>query len=315
MRTIELFAGGGGMALGLEQAGLDTVALVEKDKQACCTLRLNRPNWNVIEQDITKVSFGSGEAELITGGFPCQPFSYAGKKLGFSDTRGTLFHDFARIIKEVQPRAFIAENVRGLLTHDSGNTLATIVNTLSLLGYVVRYKLLNAADYGVAQRRERLIIVGTAVDFVWPPTQERITVRQALADVPASEGASYSARDEAIFKLVPAGGNWRDLPRDILSGYAPYLLGKYGGGSTQTAKRLDWNSQSPTLLTTPHQKTTARCHPSETRPLTVREYARLQGFPDSWQFTGSISAKYRQIGNAVPVSLAKALAEALCYQM
>lgn len=314
MKVIELFSGAGGMALGLSLAGLNTVALVEKDKQAAATLRHNKPDWNVIESDITKVHFEQGEADLVAGGFPCQSFSYAGKKLGFSDVRGTLFYEFARIVNEVQPSLFIAENVRGLLTHDGGRTIATMVAIMRDFGYVVEHKLLNAADFGVAQNRERLIIIGVRdqTKFHWPEKQPRITIRQALADVPASSGARYSERDRAVFDLVPEGGNWRDLPREVLAKFAPFLMGKHGGGSTQTAKRLSWDGQSPTLLTQPHQKTTTRIHPSETRPLTVREYARLQGFPDSWEFVGSLASQYRQVGNAVPVTLAKALGESIC---
>lgn len=314
MKVIELFSGAGGLALGLEQAGLETVALVEQDKWACATLRSNRPGWNVIESPVEEVQFTRGQADVVAGGFPCQAFSYAGKKLGLQDTRGTLFYEFARVVDEVQPKLFIAENVKGFLTHDGGKTLATAVELLSELGYIVEYKLLNAADYGVPQLRERLILVGTRGDkkFAWPAVQlPRPVLRDVLLDCPESAGQSYSARDKQVFDLVPEGGNWRNLPREVLANYVPYLLGKHGGGSTQTAKRLSLDDQSPTILTSPHQKTTARCHPTETRPLTVRESARIQGFPDDWSFQGGIAAQYKQIGNAVPVTLAKALGQAI----
>ena len=162
--AIELFAGAGGLALGLEQAGIKTLEYVELDKACCETLKLNRPQWNVLCEDIHNVDFTSfrGRVDIVTGGFPCQAFSYAGKKLGFEDTRGTLFHEFARCVKEVQPAMFWAENVRGLASHDQGRTLETILSVFEGLGYTVgdRKKILNACYYGVGQKRERIVIIG-----------------------------------------------------------------------------------------------------------------------------------------------------------
>ncbi|MDD2498126.1 MAG: DNA (cytosine-5-)-methyltransferase [Desulfitobacteriaceae bacterium] len=306
--AIELFAGAGGLALGLEQAGLHHLALVELDKNCCNTLRKNRPNWNVIEKDIAEVNFSmyKGKVDVVTGGFPCQAFSYAGKKLGVEDTRGTLFYEFARCLKETKPLVFLAENVRGLISHDRGRTLDTILNVFSALGYDVKYKLVNAVNYGVPQKRERVIIVGTlpGVEFEYPePEKEIKALKDALLNVPHSEGQQYSPNKKEVLDLVPPGGCWRDLPPEVAKSY----MGKSyytGGGRTGMARRISWDEPCLTLTCSPSQKQTDRCHPDETRPFTVREYARIQTFTDDWQFEGGIGDKYKQIGNAVPVELA-----------
>ena len=224
--AIELFAGGGGLALGLEQAGIDTILHVDNDKYCCDTLSKNRPNWNVICSDVSKVDFKpyKGKINIVTGGFPCQAFSYAGKKLGFEDTRGTLFYEFARCVKETEPVIFVAENVRGLISHDNGRTLKTIIDIFENLGYNIQTKLLNAVNYNVPQKRERIVIVGTQkgtnLKFEYPKESKKIkTLRDALKNVPKSEGQSYSAAKKAVLKLVPPGGCWRDLPLNIQKSY------------------------------------------------------------------------------------------------
>ncbi|HEU4964381.1 MAG TPA: DNA (cytosine-5-)-methyltransferase [Bacilli bacterium] len=313
IKTLELFAGAGGLALGLELSGLETEAVVEVDKAACETLKLNRPSWRVIHEDVRNVDFTQYKVDVVTGGFPCQAFSYAGKKLGFDDVRGTLFFEFARAIKEIRPKLFIGENVRGLINHDNGRTLQTIIDILSDLGYNVRYKLLNAVNYGVPQKRERIIIVGTLpeYEFNYPEPEERVVnLRHALYKVPISEGMQYSANRRRILEMVPPGGCWRDLPEDVQRDF----MGKSyfsGGGRTGMARRLSWDEPSLTLTTSPSQKQTERCHPEEVRPFTVREYARIQTFPDTWEFYGTVSDKYRQIGNAVPVRLAYKLGRSI----
>lgn len=326
-RSIELFAGGGGLALGLEKAGFQEVLLNEWDRDACETLRLNRANWNVMEGDVANVDFTPyrGQIDLLSGGFPCQAFSYAGKKLGFGDTRGTLFHQFARAVAETQPRVFLGENVRGLLAHDGGKTLATIVEVLSNLGYdIIPPRVLKAVFYMVPQKRERLFLVGIRRDlnmagsWSWPQPYKRImTMRDALkkgvlypCDCPASAGQQYPPKKKRVMELVPPGGYWRDLPDDIQREYmkASYSL---PGGKTGIARRLSWDEPSLTLTCSPAQKQTERCHPEETRPLSVREYARVQTFPDEWNFAGTLTSQYKQIGNAVPVNLAFAMGRAL----
>ena len=310
---IELFAGAGGLALGLEEAGFDGLAFVEFNRAACETLRTNRPKWNVIEGDVHNVDFSAykGQVDLVSGGAPCQAFSYAGKKLGFGDTRGTLFAEFARCVEETQPKMFIFENVRGLLSHDKGRTFATIKHVFESLRYSVQYQVLNAAYYGVAQKRERLIVIGVRQDltdtivFDYPkPDKTWMCLRDALQNVPDSPYQPYSERKRKVMELVPPGGCWVDLPDDIARDYmgASYYS---GGGRRGMARRISWDEPCLTLTTSPSQKQTERCHPAETRPFTIREYARIQSFPDAWSFKGTISEQYKQIGNAVPVELAR----------
>ncbi|MBU1132033.1 DNA (cytosine-5-)-methyltransferase [Patescibacteria group bacterium] len=305
--AIELFAGAGGTALGMENAGIQHVLLNEFNKQACETLKINRPAWNVIEDDVKNLKFHNGQADIVQGGFPCQAFSYAGNKMGFEDIRGTLFFEFARCVKEVRPKIAIGENVKGLLNHENGNTLKTMIGVLEELGYRVKYKVLRSQYLDVPQKRERLIIIGVRKDLDIPITFPKekdyiVNLKDALHQCPKSEGQKYPESKYKILKLIPPGGYWRDLPAKLQKEYmgASFYM---GGGKTGMARRLSWEEPSLTLTCSPAQKQTERCHPEETRPLTVREYARIQTFPDIWKFAGSISQQYRQIGNAVPVNL------------
>lgn len=306
-KVIELFAGCGGTALGFEHAGFEHVLLNENDKNAVATLRENRPDWNVILDDIANVDFKGLEADVVEGGFPCQAFSYAGKKMGFEDARGTLFYEFARCVKEVKPKIAMGENVRGLLMHEGGKTLKSMVQVLEDIGYKVAYKVVRAQYLDVPQKRERLIILAIRNDlnipFIFPKERDyTVSLREALANCPQSEGQAYPEKKKKIMELIPQGGYWRDLPEDMQKDYmgASYYL---GGGKTGMARRLSWDEPSLTLTCAPAQKQTERCHPDETRPLTVREYARIQTFPDDWKFIGSTASQYKQIGNAVPVNL------------
>ena len=316
-KVLELFAGAGGLAVGMEHAGLKCVALNEIDKWACQTLRKNRPTWNVLEGDIKDLNFTQyhNEVDVVTGGFPCQAFSYAGKKLGLDDARGTLFYEFARVVQEVNPAICIGENVRGLLSHEQGKTLQGMISILDEIGYnVVPVQVLKAIKYRVPQKRERIILVGVRKDihmeYEYPKAHTKIyNLQDALKkgelfdrDVPKSPGAKYPAYKKEVLDLVPPRGYWRDLPLDIQKEY----MGKsfyLGGGKTGMARRIGWDEPSLTLTCSPAQKQTERCHPDETRPFTVREYARIQTFPDEWKFEGSAVQQYKQIGNAVPVNL------------
>lgn len=322
--TIELFAGGGGMALGWEAAGLTNVLLNDFDKYCCETLRTNRPHWNVVEGDVSIIDYSEFEnqVDVVTGGFPCQAFSYAGKKLGFEDTRGTLFYEFARAVSKTKPKICVAENVRGLLNHNNGQTIEVMRRVLTDIGYnVLEPRLLKALNYRVPQKRERLFLIAIRRDldesiFSFPyPYHKTYALKDALksselfdCDVPKDNGQKYPKRKEEILSMVPQGGYWRDLPIDIQKEYMQksfYL----GGGKTGMARRMSWEEPSLTLTCSPAQKQTERCHPEETRPFTVREYARIQTFPDNWKFAGSMSQQYKQIGNAVPVNLAYAVGE------
>ncbi|MDP2087923.1 MAG: DNA (cytosine-5-)-methyltransferase [Flavobacteriaceae bacterium] len=318
-KVLELFAGAGGLAVGMEKAGLKCVALNEIDKWACQTLKKNRANWNVLEGDIKSFSFSEykDKVDIVTGGFPCQAFSYAGKKLGLTDARGTLFYEFARVVKEVNPPICIGENVRGLLSHENGKTIKGMISILDEIGYnVVPVQVLKAINFNVPQKRERLILVGIRKDidlkYEYPKPYKKVyNLKDALkkgdlynCDVPKSEGSKYPKSKIAVLDLVPQKGYWRDLPLEIqkeFMGGSFYL----GGGKTGIARRIGWDEPCLTLTCSPAQKQTERCHPEENRPFTVREYARIQTFPDDWKFEGSIAQQYKQIGNAVPVNLGK----------
>lgn len=325
--SIELFAGGGGLALGMEKAGFHHILLNEINKDACNTLRKNRPLWNVIEEDIHNLSFSEyeGKVDFLSGGFPCQAFSYAGNKGGFEDARGTLFFEMARAINEIKPKVFMGENVKGLFSHDNGKTLKTIKNIITELGYtLIEPEVLKAIQYQVPQKRERLILIAirndiaNKVKFSFPSPYKRVvTLRDALykgllydCDVPKSEGQQYPQKKKEVMDLVPMGGNWKDLPENIQKEYMKGSL-ELDGGKTGMARRLSLDEPSLTLTCAPAMKQTERCHPLETRPLTVREYARIQTFPDDWEFCGNITEKYKQIGNAVPVNLAYAIGRSL----
>lgn len=317
---IELFAGGGGMALGLEQAGFEHLGLIEIDKYACATLKKNRPAWNVICENIIEIAsrnleeefkIKKNELDLLSGGAPCQSFSYAGKKLGLEDTRGTLFYYYATFLKKLQPKMFLFENVKGLLTHDKGKTFKVIRDIFEEQGYKINFSVLNAVDYEVAQKRERLIVIGIRkdlidkIEFVFPEkSKKKLVLRDILINVPESKGAKYSKEKEEIFKLVPSGGYWRDIDPEIAKKYMKSCW-NMGGGRTGILRRLSLDEPCLTILTTPQMKQTERCHPTEVRPFNIRESARIQSFPDDWIFEGSLASQYRQIGNAVPCNLAK----------
>lgn len=317
--TIELFAGAGGLALGIEKAGFNTIGLIEYDKDASNTLRCNRPNWRVIHNDIANVScldllkyfdLQKGELDLLSGGAPCQSFSYAGKRLGLEDARGTLFYHYAKFLEQLQPKMFLFENVRGLLTHDKGRTYQTIINIFENTGYIIQKQILNAWDHGVAQKRERLITIGIRKDladkiaFEFPASRKyKPVLRDILLDCPKSEGTPYSEYKRKIFEMVPPGGYWRDISEDVAKEYMKSCW-YMGGGRTGILRRLSLDEPSLAVLTSPSQKQTDRCHPLEARPFTIRENARCQSFPDEWMFCGSISSQYKQVGNAVPVNLA-----------
>ena len=323
MTSLELFAGAGGLALGLEKAGFSTLALIEIDSDAAATLKLNRPSWNVICDDIANISgldlcehfaLVPGELDLLSGGAPCQAFSYAGKRLGFEDARGTLFYHYAIFLKKLRPKTFLFENVRGLLTHDKGRTYRTMLSVFAECGYDVQRRILNAWDYGCAQKRERLITIGIRKDLSekvkvnFPePHEYKPVLRDVLINVPASPCAKYSEHKRKIFELVPPGGYWRDIPEDIAKAYMKSCW-NMGGGRTGILRRMSLDEPSLAVLTAPTQKQTERCHPLEARPFSVRENARIQSFPDDWNFCGSVASQYRQVGNAVPVNLAMDIA-------
>lgn len=328
--SIELFAGAGGLALGVEKAGFNTLGLIEFNKDAADTLKKNRPNWNVINDDIANIScldlekyfsIKKGELDLLSGGAPCQAFSYAGKRLGLEDARGTLFYHYALFLEKLQPKMFLFENVRGLLTHDHGKTYSTMLDIFTKAGYTIDKQVLNAWNYGVPQKRERLITIGIRNDLVgkteyrFPKAHSyKPVLRDVLLDCPDGPGVPYGEKKRKIFELVPAGGYWRDIDPAIAKEYMKSCW-DMEGGRTGILRRMSLDEPSLTVLTSPSQKQTERCHPLEARPFTVRENARCQTFPDDWEFCGNVSAQYKQVGNAVPVNLAYDIAKEIVHSL
>jgi DNA (cytosine-5)-methyltransferase 1 len=344
-----------GLDLGLMQAGLDI--RISQDIDPWCAKTMDANSHPYILGDIRKLiqddpqcrfllepaDLLPGEVFAVVGGPPCQPFSTAGKRLSTNDPRGSLFMEFAHVIKTVRPRFFVMENVKGQLSSAikhrplkerskaplepeeiPGSVFVVIRNTFEELGYKIVYGILDASHYGVPQFRERLIILGSRdhEDIFLPvPTHFQIhqeesfrwrTLRQAIEDLEGNPGpcACFSVERMKYLRHVPMGGNWRNLPEHMVQ---DAMGGAYesGGGKVGFYRRLDYDQPAPTLVTSPVQKATMLCHPTQDRPLSVREYARIQQFPEEWIIEGNISDCYRQIGNAVPVGLGRAIGKAL----
>ena len=298
--SLEMCAGAGGQGLGLEMAGFDHEALIELEPAACATLRLNRPAWNVIEGDLRQFSGSPYKGvDLVAGGVPCPPFSKAGKQLGAEDERD-LFPEAIRLVDECRPQAVMLENVRGLLDAVFDDYRNKVEKQLKKLGYVPGWRLLNASDYGVSQLRPRVVFVGIrkelASGFSWP---------EPLQTEPPTVG-------ELLHDLMKANG-WRGAKRwrEHASTIAPTLVGgskKHGGpdlGPTR-AKRA-WATLGVDGMGL-WDEAPARDFVGMPR-LTPRMTARIQGFPDDWQFSGRKTAAYRQIGNAFPPPVAAAVAQ------
>lgn len=315
---IEVCAGGGGLSSGLIKAGFTPILLNDNNKDCCKTLKYNHPEANVVCESMDKIDYSPfiNKVDLLTGGVPCQSFSQAGLRKGLEDPRGDLMIKFIEILNLVRPKLFMIENVKGLLTHNEGKTIEKIINALNKNKlYNISYKCLDASKYDVPQKRERVFIVGVIKNitqsFNFP--KESLTkkvLKDVLYNVPQSNGANYNEHKIKLFKMIPQGGCWVNLPEDLQK---EYLGNSYnsGGGKRGILYRLSMEKPSLTLLCTPSQKQTERCHPLEERPLTIREYARVQSFDDSYEFIGSLNSQYKQIGNAVPVELAKHMGEEL----
>ncbi len=299
LTSLELCAGGGGQALGLEQAGFDHQGLVEIDPQCCETLRFNRPNWQVFEADLEAFDGTLYKGiDLLAGGLPCPPFSKAGKQLGKADERN-LFPAAIRLIDEIRPRAIMIENVRGLLDAIFDDYRNHVSGQIEKLGYATGWRLLNASDYGVPQLRPRVIFVGIRNDlshnFDWPAPHKYSppTVGESLYDLMASRGWQGATK-------------WRERAKMI----APTIVGgskKHGGPDLgPTRARKAWAALGVDGLVIANEPPD-REFVGMPR-LTVPMVARLQGFPDDWIFTGKKTPAYRQVGNAFPPPVARAVA-------
>jgi DNA (cytosine-5)-methyltransferase 1 len=315
---IEVCAGGGGLSSGLIKAGFTPILLNDNNNDCCKTLKKNHPTINVICDSMDNIDYSKyiGKVDLLTGGLPCQSFSHAGLRKGLEDSRGNLMFTFSNILNIISPKMFMIENVKGLLTHNNGETIKTIINIINQNDlYNITYKCVDASKYNVPQKRERVFIIGVLktihCNFEFPEESiNKKVLKDVLYDVPISNGTKYSQEKQNLFKMIPQGGCWVNLPENLQK---EYLGNSYysGGGKRGILYRLSMEKPSLTLLCTPSQKQTERCHPLEERPLTIREYARIQTFDDNYDFVGSIHSQYKQIGNAVPVELAKYMGEAL----
>lgn len=317
MSFIEVCAGCGGLSSGFINAGFKPLLLNDIDKTCCKTLSDNHKNVNINSESMLDLDLRSykNKVDALIGGVSCQSFSSIGKRKGLKDERGELIMEFRRLIDETNPKIFLIENVKGLLTHNNGKTLDKVLKNLPNNKYDIQYNVLNAVNYEVPQKRERIFIVGIRKDlnkkFEFPKEiNKKIVLKDVLKSCPKSKGYTYSDTKRKLMDKIPQGGCWVDLPTKIAKRYMGASFNS-GGGQRGVLKRLSMNEPSLTLTTSPSQKQTERCHPTETRPLTIREYARIQTFPDNYNFNGSIAAQYKQIGNAVPVKLAYHIAKAL----
>ena len=292
--------------------------LNDNNKDCCETLKRIHPNTNIICNSMDKIDYSIyiDKVDLLTGGVPCQSFSQAGLRKGLEDARGDLMLKFIDILNLVKPKLFMIENVKGLLTHNNGETIKKIIATINENNlYSITYKCLDASKYEVPQKRERVFIVGVlkslnrSFEFPKESINKKI-LKDVLINVPISNGLKYNQRKQELFKMIPQGGCWINLPENLQK---EYLGNSYnsGGGKRGILHRLSMEKPSLTLLCTPSQKQTERCHPLEDRPLTIREYARIQTFDDDYEFSGSVNSQYKQIGNAVPVELAKHMGKSL----
>ena len=343
--AISLFSGAMGLDLGIEKAGFSIRVCVEKDKWAASTIR-NNTQIPVICKDINEVStseilqaagLSRNDVTLVIGGPPCQAFSTAGKQRGFADFRGNVMLQYLRVVSDIQPEYFIMENVRGLqsaklncipeeyagytaIKDVRGSAFYFMASEFRKLGYSISYALLNAANYGVPEKRERIVVIGHKGRRVPMPspthsengdygTKKWNTLRSCIGDMEERTDLHYiELRKQSLpfLKLLKEGQNWRNLPKEA----AMQAMGKayfLPGGKTGFLRRLKFDEPSPTLVTSPTMPATLLCHPTKLRPLAVEEYARIQQFPDSWTFDGSIETIYKQIGNAVPVGLGLAI--------
>jgi DNA (cytosine-5)-methyltransferase 1 len=323
MNCVSLFSGCLGLDLGLEEAGIQTSVCVEKDSTCRKTIRLNRPNITIFE-DVFQVTgkqlikAAGGSVDIVVGGPPCQSFSTIGKRKFTKDIRGKALFEYIRLIKEIKPEYFVFENVRGILSAMKGKKLLIdwILNEFRTMGYNTVHGLLDSSNYGSPQKRQRVIVLGSRSGKISLPAfhapQKYVLgdVIRDLNEINPAECTNFSNLIKGFLDKIPAGGNWKNLPvpdQDRVMGKTD----RSSGGLTSYLRRLSYNLPCPTLLTTPTGRATTLCHPEFTRPLSVPEYRRIQGFPDTWKLEGTVREKYTQLGNAVPIQLAKAIGWAI----
>lgn len=353
IKALSFFSGAMGLDLGLEKAGIHVLLACEADKVCRRTIIANRPDiallgdiWKYTANEFRAAAGLANEDDIdvVVGGPPCQSFSTAGVRRGLEDFRGNTLLRYVDLILELRPRYAVIENVRGLLStpmphpshsecfkgqEKSGETksngaLTHIIRLLRSGGYGVSFNLYNAANFGVPQSRERVIILCSRDGSILPnlmPTHSQdgsfglpkwLTLRHALEGLDSKSGNHKEFPESRLrfYRMLKSGQYWKHLPVEL---HRAALGGSFGsgGGKTGTLRRLDWGKPSCTLVASPTMPITDICHPDEDRPLSIQEYMRIQMFPDDWKMFGSITDRYRQIGNAVPVGLGEAIGRAI----
>lgn len=346
-KVLSLFSGAMGLDIGLERTDrFETIGCVEVEASCCETIRRNRdagrfanPDMTIIHADITtldplevldRLQLKPGELDLIAGGPPCQAFSVFGKRRGLADSRGQLIFQLARFVEFVRPRVFVMENVRGLLSMvrdpkaAKGSMFEMVQRRFNEIGYRTDCFVVNSVNYGAPQIRERLIIIGNRfnlkANFKNPTHSDRpeeglkpfAVLGDAIRGQPDPDPTvmDFSPRKKHYLSMIPPGGNWRSLPVEIQK----ESMGKtfyFKGGRSAYWRKLSYEFPCPTIVTMPNHAGTSLCHPEELRPLTVGECARVQEFPEHWEFVGTAAQKYKQVGNAVPVILGEVTGEAV----
>jgi DNA (cytosine-5)-methyltransferase 1 len=356
MKYVSLFSGGMGLDLGLEMAGFECAVCVDNDTDAVKTIKFNKPNLPVFDQSITEIAGRDLEKagnlkikdlNLVVGGPPCQAFSVFGNRKGIEDTRGQMLFEFVRIVKEMQPKVFLMENVRGLLSmsiipssstktksentpldyYKKGSLVELLFKEFNKIGYHVDCFVVNAVNYGAPQIRERVLFIGNRfghhVQFPEPQYSNRpvdnLPPFKTLGDAIGKESGfkdncpevmNFSPRKLKYLAMIPPGGNWRSMPLEIQKesmGKSWFLK----GGRSAYWRKLSFSFPSPTVVTMPNHAGTSMCHPEELRAITVGEAAAIQEFPSSWVFQGTTTSKFRQVGNAVPTRLGKVAGEVI----
>lgn len=345
--ALSFFSGAMGLDVGMRNGGIPAILACEFNKYCRMTIDKNEPDMALIgdinkyePEEILKLAKlpPNRKVDVIFGGPPCQAFSTAGARRALDDERGNVFLRYIKIVEEIQPTYVVIENVRGLLsapypyndisTPIKGGALCIILDRLEAAGYTISFELYNAANFGTPQIRERVVMIGKLgnkkVSYLSPTNAENgcyglkpwHTLRDAINDIEGKEQhyIEFPEKRLKFYRMLTEGQYWKNLPPDIQKEAMGAKL-KLGGGKTGFFRRLSFNRPSPTLVTNPTMPATDLCHPTEDRPLSVEEYAKIQGFPNEWKICGPIKEQYKQIGNAVPIKLGEAIAKTILADM
>ena len=345
--ALSFFSGAMGLDIGMRKGGIPAILACEFNKYCRMTIAENEPDMALIgdinkyepEQILELAKLPPDrKVDVIFGGPPCQAFSTAGARRALDDERGNVFLRYIKVVEEIRPTYVVIENVRGLLsapypyndvsTPIKGGALCVILDRLKAAGYTISFELYNAANFGAPQIRERVVMIGKLgnekVSYLIPTHDENGSyelepwqkLRDAVSDIEDKEQhyIEFPEKRLKFYRMLTEGQYWKDLPPEAQEEAMGAKL-KLGGGKTGFFRRLSFNRPSPTLVTDPTMPATDLCHPIADRPLSVEEYARIQGFPDDWKICGPIKEQYRQIGNAVPIRLGEAIAKTILADM